>query len=217
MNLIWMRHGETAWNTEQRVQGHLDIPLNSEGHRQARCLAAYWSRQPSERVPSALYASYLLRARQTALPVARVLGLPLQVEEGLEERRMGQVQGYTRRQQAALMPDIVAGIQQRESHVCPAGGETPNALRERVQQLVARLASRHAHTETVAVISHGGVLDMAYRLALGIDWSEPRAWPIPNAGLNEFRVVDGRLELIRWAETEHLLEDASRQTAGADF
>lgn len=217
LRLIWMRHGETAWNTEQRVQGHLDIPLNQEGQRQARCLALHWSQQPTDMWPTALYASHLLRARQTGLPIAWVLGLPLQVESGLEERRMGRLQGYTRRQQADLMPEIVAGLNRRESHVCPAGGETPDELRDRVVRLVSRLAQRHEGQGRIAVISHGGVLDMAYRLAQGIGWTAPRAWSIPNAGINEFEVQSGELRLIRWGETDHLQADVSLQAAGADF
>jgi broad specificity phosphatase PhoE len=88
-----IRHGETDWNRERRLQGHLDIPLNPRGLQQAEQLAQALAQQ--QLAFSALHVSELTRARQTATAISRQLGLPLQTHPALKERHYGAFQGHT--------------------------------------------------------------------------------------------------------------------------
>ena len=99
-----IRHGETAWNAELRIQGHRDLPLNGSGLAQAEALAGRLAGQRFD----ALYSSDLLRARQTAQPLADVLGLPVRLEPELRERHFGCCEGKTREEILAYMEGKIA-------------------------------------------------------------------------------------------------------------
>ena len=99
--IIAIRHGETAWNVATRIQGQLDIPLNETGRWQANRMAQALADEPIR----AIYASDLLRARETALALAEATGLPLLSEEGLREREFGLFEGKTFAEIAALWPE----------------------------------------------------------------------------------------------------------------
>ncbi|HXZ09027.1 MAG TPA: histidine phosphatase family protein, partial [Paraburkholderia sp.] len=93
--VIFIRHGETDWNRIKRIQGHIDIPLATSGVEQAQKLARRLQQEAKEGARlDAIYSSDLLRAQQTAQPVASSLGLPLQLREGLRERSYGSFQGH---------------------------------------------------------------------------------------------------------------------------
>ena len=93
-----IRHGETAWNAERRLQGHLDLPLNETGLAQAEAAARHLADEPF----AALYSSDLLRTRQTATPLARGLGREMIREPRLRERHYGHFQGLTYEEAAAV-------------------------------------------------------------------------------------------------------------------
>ncbi len=99
--IIAIRHGETAWNVDTRIQGHLDIPLNDTGHWQARRLGQALAGEHL----AAIYASDLSRAWETAQYVARAQGLAVQPEPGLRERRFGSFQGRTFAEPEAELPE----------------------------------------------------------------------------------------------------------------
>src|SRR6218665_2283445 len=90
-HIVAIRHGETAWNVDTRIQGHLDIPLNDTGLSRAPQLA----RAPPPETKPATYTSDLQRAHATAQAVARATGAPLTAEPGLRERSFGRFQGRT--------------------------------------------------------------------------------------------------------------------------
>src|SRR5689334_18268303 len=89
--VLAIRHGETDWNVDSRIQGQLDIPLNARGRWQAGRLEAALVDEPID----AVYASDLQRAMQTAAPVAAVAGRPVRAEPGLRERSFGAFEGLT--------------------------------------------------------------------------------------------------------------------------
>ena len=86
----------------------------------------------------------------------------------------------------------------------PQGGESNATFHARVMQALAALLAAHAGRR-VAVVTHGGVLDMLWRTAMALPLHGPRECDIPNTGINRLRWVDGRLQILRWAETDHLL------------
>ncbi|HCL87382.1 MAG TPA: histidine phosphatase family protein [Comamonadaceae bacterium] len=198
--IIAIRHGETAWNVDTRIQGHLDIALNDTGLRQARRVAAALA---GESV-AAIYSSDLQRAWATAQAIAQTTGAPLAADAGLRERCFGDFEGRTFAQIEQESPEHARLWRKRDPEFTPAGGgESLTALRERVQETVHRLAARHGG-EQVVLVAHGGVMDVLYRLATRLDLQAPRTWQLANAAINRLLWTPGGLSLVGWADTQHL-------------
>jgi len=199
--LIVIRHGETDWNVEGRFQGHIDVPLNARGLRQAARMA---ERLAAERV-DVFYCSDLLRTRQTAEPAALKLELPAAPNAGLREQHMGILEGMSFPEVQAQHPEVLAAWLLHDADYALPGGESARSFHARVIGAVLALASRHPG-QTLAVVTHGGVLDMLYRTANALPLHGPRECPIPNAGLNRLRVRGERIEVLTWADDAHLEE-----------
>jgi len=197
--IIAIRHGETAWNVDTRIQGHLDIPLNDTGLWQARQVGRALAGEPV----AAVYTSDLQRARVTAQAVADSTGAPLVLEPGLRERGFGHFEGRTFAQIETEFPIDARRWRQRDPHYSPTGGESLTALRTRITDTVHRLAARHAD-EQVVLVAHGGVLDALYRLATGQDIQSPRTWHLGNAAINRLLWTPGGLTLVGWGDVRHL-------------
>lgn len=206
-DIILIRHGETAWNAERRLQGHLDIPLNVEGERQAGLLAAALAAEGTR--IDLLVSSDLARARQTAQAVADRLGLPLAIEPALRERGYGGFEGLLYSEIEARFPHEFAAWQARDiDGRLPEGknaGETFRGFFARATGAILALGAEHPG-RTLALVAHGGVLECAYRLACGLPLETPRDFKVYNASINRFRYhpADHRLELLSWGEVEHL-------------
>jgi len=201
--LLLIRHGETAWNAERRLQGHLDIPLNLEGERQARLLAAALAGEPLDLIVS----SDLMRARQTAQAIADLRGMPLQVEPGLRERCYGGFEGLLYSEIEARYPRQFAAWQARDvDAVLPPGqncGETFRDFYTRATGAILALA-RACPGKRLALVAHGGVLECAYRLATGLPLETPRTFKVFNASVNRFVLEEGGLVMTSWGEVGHL-------------
>lgn len=203
--LILIRHGETDWNRELRFQGHTDVPLNDIGQEQARRVAA---RLASESV-RLLVSSDLRRAQQTARTVAQhnprwMLPDP-QADAALREQSFGTVDGMRVQDIKAQHPGAWAQWVQFQADFAFEGGENTRQFHARVMAAVRALAKRHA-SDTLVVVTHGGVLDMIYRTALSLPLSGPRQADIPNAGLNRVRVQGDAIQILTWADTQHLAD-----------
>ncbi len=194
-----VRHGETAWNAEGRVQGQLDVPLSELGQAQARATAAALA---GERF-AAVYASDLERARQTAAPAAQRLGLEVRLEPALRERHYGMFESLTYAEVRERFPAEYARFKRKDPEFDFTGGESLRAFAERAVACVAGLAQRHAG-ESILVVTHGGVLDMVYRHATGCGLSTPRDFELPNAAINRVEVAPGGWRVALWAEVAHL-------------
>lgn len=204
--LVLVRHGETAWNRDRRIQGHLDTPLNDEGLRQARAaarrLAADAHRARAGAAPPALVASDLQRCRQTAEPIAAALGVEPAFDARLRERHFGVFQGRT---YAEILRDDAARAarwQARDPDLEIEGGESLRVFARRVEDVLASLAAAHAG-RTLVVVTHGGVLDVVHRLARGLALEAPRDFEIANASLNRLRFDGDRFALVAWGEVSH--------------
>lgn len=194
-----VRHGETDWNASRRLQGQIDIPLNELGHAQAAAAAAGLAGQ----VFDALYSSDLARTWQTAVPIGAVLGRPVQKAAGLRERHYGLMQGNLAEESQARHPDVFARYRARDLEHDLGGGESLTAFAERVDGTLRALAASHPGCRLL-LVSHGGVLDVVYRLATGRDLGSPRDFPIPNAGFNWVELAGGAWRLGTWADLSHL-------------
>jgi broad specificity phosphatase PhoE len=133
--LLLVRHGETDWNAEGRLQGHTDRPLNPYGREQAKALA---ERLDGDGI-GAVYASDLSRARETAEIVGERLGLTVVIDPDLREKNWGNWEGLIGSER-----DLIDFV-----------GETTEAHSERIIRAVKRIAERHPD-ERVLVVTHGG-------------------------------------------------------------
>lgn len=201
--IFLIRHGETDWNKEKRLQGHLDIPLNAEGLLQAQALRDGLA----DIALDAVFSSDLQRARQTAEPLTMANGLTLQIDSGLRERCFGVMEGMRRPDIAERFPHDFAALNNRELDVrYPAGVNVAETLREfsaRAIGALQRIVSDAKHRR-VAIVSHGGVLDCFYRHAENIDLRQARDFDIFNASINRFTWNGTQLRLIDWADVSHL-------------
>lgn len=199
--ILAIRHGETAWNVDTRIQGHLDIPLNETGLQQARWLAQALAARDELH---AIYASDLSRAHVTAQTLANAAGLAVTVHQGLRERSFGDFQGRTFAEIEAELPEHAHHWRKRTPEWTPPGaGESLITLRDRVLATVDELASRHVG-EQIALVAHGGVMDVLYRAATRLDLQAPRSWLLPNTAVNRLLWTPQGLSLVGWADTSHL-------------
>jgi probable phosphoglycerate mutase len=208
--IIAIRHGETAWNVDTRIQGQLDIGLNVTGHWQARRLARALVDEPI----AAIYSSNLARAWDTAREISRVAGLTPQAHEGLRERGFGVFQGKTFTEIEAAWPEQALRWRKRDPHWTPQGGESLTTLRQRVTRAATELAQRH-HGEQIVLVAHGGVMDVLYRAATGQDLQAPRTWNLGNATINRLLWTPDGLTLVGWADAQHLQNDEALDETSA--
>ena len=197
--IIAIRHGETDWNASTRIQGHLDIGLNDVGRWQARRLAAALADEALD----ALYASDLMRARDTAQALADRTGLEVRTDVGLRERGFGVFEGLTYAEIEQRYPEPARRWRQRDAGFGPEGGESLAVFYERAVAAVLALAARH-RGQHIAVFTHGGVLDTLYRAATRVTLDAPRTWQVGNASINRLLASDAGLTLVGWADSLHL-------------
>jgi probable phosphoglycerate mutase len=200
--IIAVRHGETAWNVDTRIQGQLDIALNDKGRWQARRVGLALADEQLD----CIYSSDLVRAHATAQAIAEHSSNPaarqVQLHTGLRERGFGTFEGQTWADIETQWPEEARRWRQRDPHFAPPGGETPLQLRDRVAATVNDIATRHTGQQIV-LVAHGGVMDMLYRLATRQDIGAPRTWELGNAAINRLLWTPDALTLVGWADTRH--------------
>lgn len=210
---FWLiRHGETQWNADRRLQGWRDIALNESGIEQARCIARHLRSSQFITTIDAIVSSDLSRALETARIGASHLPLPIQTHSGLRERNFGIYEG----QDWIRLTNETArqtGLNLRDPRQFVEQGETLFAFRDRVQDTFHELA-RHHGPRNILVFTHGGVIDMVWRRATQSSLEAPRPDQILNCSVNQFSIAPGDLwRLTDWGQTGHLntraLDDAS--------
>ncbi|MFV0282226.1 MAG: histidine phosphatase family protein [Castellaniella sp.] len=199
---FWLvRHGETLWNTERRLQGWQDLSLNPAGVAQARQLEA-WLRSPHFDAPiERIVTSDLARARQTAEIASSHWRLPIERLAMLRERHFGSYEGQPL--DALRNPQgQPVGFHALDDGM--EGGESLGEFRRRIQQAFEQLAQAHP-AQHLLVFSHGGVIDMAWRLATGADSTVPGPRLIINTSINQF-LIDTQCAwtLGQWGVCGHL-------------
>ena len=196
-----VRHGETFWNAERRIQGHIDIDLNPTGLRQARAAAR---RLEEEGAFAAVYSSDLSRARVTAEAIAAHLGRPVRLRPALRERRYGLFEGLTYTEASQRHPEAYAAFEARQPAAPIPGGESLSEFSARVTGCLEALAASHGG-ETLLLVCHGGVLDVINRHVRGLPLAAPRDFTIPNAGITWLeKGTDGTWRIVLWGCTRHL-------------
>ncbi len=208
--IIAVRHGETAWNVDTRIQGQLDIGLNATGQWQAARLAQALAGEPL----AAIYSSNLMRAWDTAHAIAKEAASAPQAVQALRERNFGDFQGKTFVEIEATWPEQALRWRQRDPDWAPPGGESLLQLRQRIVPAVSALAEQHLGQQIV-LVAHGGVLDVLYRAATGQELHAPRSWNLGNATINRLLWTPDRLTLVGWADAQHLQDDEALDETSA--
>lgn len=200
--LVLVRHGETDWNAQGRIQGQLDIPLNATGLAQAAAVGARLREQHFD----AVYASDLQRAMQTARPVVQGVEREIRREPRLRERHFGALQGLTGEEAQQQQSRVWQAYKSRGPQADLGGGESLLVFSRRVVDFIDQVLQAHAGGR-VLLISHGGVLDMAYRHATGMPLGIQRDFPIYNASVNVLLRNGARWDIAAWGDISHLPQE----------
>jgi 2,3-bisphosphoglycerate-dependent phosphoglycerate mutase len=200
---IVVRHGETQWNVERRVQGSGDSPLTPGGLAQADAIGRRLARERFD----VLIASDLGRALQTAGRIAAHCGLPVRTDPRLRERNFGAGEGMTYEEIDRAFPDVFSRDRQSNPDVAIPGGESRRQFHERVRAAFEALARDHDGGR-VAVVTHGGVLSTLYRIVHGIPVAHAHKVTISNASYNAVAFDASAWTLEAWDETDHLPDAA---------
>jgi broad specificity phosphatase PhoE len=199
--VILVRHGETEWNLNGRIQGHSDSALTTLGGEQGRRVA---ERLASEKI-AAVYASPASRARDTGELIAAPHGLTVQLVDDLRERSYGRYEGLTL---AEIADRDRAALERWLPHpnreeLAPPEGETQPEMSRRAMAALREIAARHPG-ETVAVATHGGPIKSAVFAILDIPiTSWHRTW-VSNGSLTTLRGAPDQLRVVCFNDTCHL-------------
>lgn len=201
--VLLIRHGQSQGNAEKRFGGHSPTPLSELGRRQAEATARALA---SEQV-AAIYSSDLLRAVETAEPLARACGLEVRACEAFRERNVGQMEGLTFEEAAEAYPEEYGALLRRDFEHVLSGGESYRQLLERAARELDRAIERH-RGETIALFTHTGTICiLALHLMGALDAPELRpVWiASANCGISRFDLQhEGLIRVVAINDTRHL-------------
>ena len=202
--LVLVRHGETEWNLQRRIQGyHADSPLTSNGHAQAKALAERFAREGID----LLFASDTGRTRLTAHAIAQATGVAMIHDPALRERSYGVFEGRTFAEIQRDHPEDYERIHARDPHYAAPGGENAFQFDERIMGALQRIALQCAG-KRAAVVTHQGVLGVLYRHVHGLAFNEAKRPRLLNASCNYFRFRRGQWVIDAWCDVDHLPQEA---------
>jgi probable phosphoglycerate mutase len=200
-----VRHGETNWNAERRLQGHTDIDLNARGLMQAEQMARALKR--INLAFDVLYTSDLQRAAKTARAIEELFGTSAIAQTALRERHLGALQGLTTDEAPILEPDLWASHLSRNITEELRGGESIQQFADRIKVALEQIREQHLG-KTILLVSHGGALDMMYRIASNQALDAEKAVAVPNASLNWISHNGLTWKVDGWGDTSHLADSA---------
>jgi broad specificity phosphatase PhoE len=197
--LILVRHGQTTWNHESRLQGQTDTELSDVGREQARRLAVRLAREEI----AAAYSSDLRRCADTAAIALAGRGIAPTPVTGLREVHLGEWQGRTTAELRAAMPSELERVRGNPLDEAPRGGETRRQLQTRVVAAITSIVDRHRGHQ-VLVVSHGGALRALACWALLADLRAVQRLDLDNCGISRIDVEVGEPALRSWNDVAHL-------------
>ncbi|KAA3664305.1 MAG: histidine phosphatase family protein [Chloroflexi bacterium] len=163
--ILLIRHGQTDWNLEGRMQGHEDIPLNKTGEQQAQALAKRLATWPIQ----AIYTSDLQRSLKTAVTIGNTIGIKPIINPVWRERDLGALSGLTRTEARTQFPKALNHRNHTKIH--PPNGEDHQTLQNRGLTAFRQIAATHPD-QMVAVVSHGGLLHVLVAHLIGLPGGE---------------------------------------------
>jgi broad specificity phosphatase PhoE len=188
MKLYLIRHGQTAWNAENRIQGHLGVPLDEVGLEQAEQIGVRMQ-QIGVR-PQKIFTSDLVRAVQTAEIIARHLHAPVETLLGLRERAWGEWEGIT----GAEIRERYPMTREERSHFVPPGAESTSELWQRVRETWQTLLEQGV--EDLVIVGHGGSLRVMLCEAMAASETTYRRLHLDNASLSIVEVSGNRTTIL---------------------
>jgi 2,3-bisphosphoglycerate-dependent phosphoglycerate mutase len=197
--VIAVRHGQTEWNVQARIQGQGDSALTDEGRAQARSLAERLARENFD----VLVSSDLGRAAATAQAIAARCAKPVVLDARLRERHFGVGEGMTYDEVDRAYPGAFARIRNVDPDFVIPGGESRRQFHERVRGAFESLAMTHAG-KTVVIVTHGGVLATFFRHVHGIALDVAHPIAITNASYNMLQYDGSRWSIVAWSDNAHL-------------
>jgi probable phosphoglycerate mutase len=196
-----VRHGETDWNAASRLQGHTNIDLNTRGLAQADQMAHALKKINLQF--DVLYTSDLLRAAKTAQAIETLFNTSAISNAELRERHLGALQGLTTDEALILEPDLWKSHLSRNIHENLREGESIQQFSDRIKIALEKIRADH-FGKTILLVSHGGALDMMYRIASNQALDAKKAVAVPNASLNWISHDGIAWKVDSWADTSHL-------------
>ncbi|MGD8238994.1 MAG: histidine phosphatase family protein [Armatimonadota bacterium] len=197
--VVLVRHGETEWNREHRIQGHADSALTDEGQRQTELLAA---RLAGTKV-DAVYSSDLGRALRAAEAIAKPHGLEAITDTGLRERGFGRWEGLTVDEAREDDAEALEMWYRDLENFRPPGAEGSKAMRERAWGTFRRSVEECA-AGCIVLVSHSGPIRQILATALGVPWAESRRLRIANGSLTTLELRSDHIVLVTFSDTCHL-------------
>ena len=212
--LYLVRHGQSAGNAEGRFGGHGPTPLSELGHQQAELTAKTLAREKID----AIYTSDLLRAVQTAEPLAKLLDLPIVKTPAFRERHVGVLEGLTFDESKESFPkDYYALVNRNIHHVITKGESYRHLLRRATTEL--REILRIHQGERVAVFSHTGAICFLTLHLLGAinKYTKNTPWLVTsNCGINRFELRRfNNVRVLAINDTRHLMQTTGNDSFGA--
>jgi len=199
LNLILVRHGETDWNHEQRIQGQLDIPLNKNGTKQARAVFSKLKKEPID----AIFSSDLTRAMETVTPFKQ-LGFSINLDSNLRERSLGMLEGLCVKEAVELMPEDLRAFQTRSYAVTPKNSESMSAFEKRIRVFLSKISETYERGNILAV-THGGVIDVVWRIANNISPTDPVKPTVTNGSIHRLQLINnGGVVIENFNDVDHM-------------
>ncbi len=200
MLLHLVRHGLSEWNVEGRVQGHLNSDLTEVGRQQAIATGLALA----QRSISALYASDLDRARQTAEHISQATGLEVRLDPRIREASLGIFEGLTWPEIETRYPDESRALKDSGGYdYTVPGAESRAQTLERALAAFSEIALRHPEQQVVAV-THGGLMSAFLRYVLSIPPNTRPAFKTANGSISTFEPTTNGWRLLTWGAVDHL-------------
>ena len=197
--LLIVRHGETEWNAEGRIQGHTDIGLSENGAQQARSLG----QRLADRQIDVAYSSDLKRTSETARLALGDRNVVLNETPRLREYHKGIFEGMTLTEIQTQFPDEYPKYLEKDLSYAPEGGETTRDVSTRMASIFQEIKAKHLD-ETVLVVSHGGALRAAMVSLLGMHLEGNWSFVFGNCGLTMVDTFADNAVLRLFNDTSHI-------------
>jgi broad specificity phosphatase PhoE len=197
--MILVRHAQSTWNREHRIQGHLDPPLSDQGRRQAELLG----RRLAGRPLAGFYASDLKRALETAEAIESLVEVKPELAPGLREIYLGEWEGLRTEDIAERFPDAWAKWGEKPDWDLVPGGEGAARFETRVIATLDEILDRHPQGD-VLLVTHGGVIQVALHRVIGRPSRGLFPFKIQNASVSVIEVRDGRMIIAGSNDVAHL-------------
>ena len=180
--IILIRHGETEWNSQKRMQGHSNSDLSSVGQAQIQALGQWMKNVPFDLI----YSSDSPRAKQTAEAITQFSGHELQFDQRLREKNLGVFEGLTSEEARERHPEVFRLFKTAGSKYVIDEGESTQQLQDRALEIVDEIRIKHPE-EHVLLVTHGGFIRVVMKHSLGLSLETPTRFLIRNTGV--FRLV----------------------------